>query len=313
MESQQEKKMRLPNGFHPRNRHQGHYDFIQLQAVCPELSEFIVKNTYGEISIDFASSKAVKTLNRAILNLFYGISVWDIPSNYLCPPIPGRADYIHSVADLVGSGSKSGIPRGKSIRVLDIGVGANCIYPLIGYKEYGWSFVGSDIDPVALAAAAQIIQNNNGLEGAIELRQQISPFRIFNGIVRPEERFNISICNPPFHSSLQEAQEGTHRKWNHLKSKNFKPVLNFGGQGSELWCAGGELAFILRMIQESFFISTKCFWFTTLVSKESRLEFIYRALKKMSPKQVRTIRMSQGQKKSRIVAWTFLNQPSLFV
>ena len=42
-------------------------------------------------------------LNRAILMHHYGVKSWDIPAGYLCPPIPGRADYIHSVADLLAA------------------------------------------------------------------------------------------------------------------------------------------------------------------------------------------------------------------
>ena len=49
------------------------------------------------------------------------------------------------------------IPTGTQIRCLDIGVGANCVYPIIAKKEYGWAFVGVDIDTQALSSA----QENN--------------------------------------------------------------------------------------------------------------------------------------------------------
>jgi 23S rRNA (adenine1618-N6)-methyltransferase len=304
-------------GLHPRNRHQGRYDFNLLVESCPELSPFISKNKFHEESIDFANPKAVKTLNRALLKSFYGISKWDIPTGYLCPPIPGRADYLHYIADLLSSSNGKVIPRGELIRVLDIGVGANCIYPLIGHKEYGWSFLGSDTDSVALACAKQIVMEND--LRAIEIRLQKSASNIFIGLLEPEEKFDLSICNPPFHASLNEAQEGSRRKWKNLDqggakqrssltSKGAPPVLNFGGQGAELWCAGGERAFVCRMIEESALIPRTCFWFSSLISKESNLKAIYGALKKAKAFDVRTINMAQGQKKSRIVAWTFLNE-----
>ncbi|MCE9540237.1 MAG: RlmF-related methyltransferase, partial [Bacteroidetes bacterium] len=142
---------------HPRNRHRFRYDFDQLSQCCPELKVFISINKYNNQSIDFSDPVAVKTLNKALLKHFYNISNWDIPANYLCPPIPGRADYIHYMADLLNACNNGTLPPGKSVNVIDIGVGANCVYPIIGHKEYGWHFVGSDIDPIAIRSANQII------------------------------------------------------------------------------------------------------------------------------------------------------------
>jgi len=270
-------------------------------------------NKYNIESIDFANPIAVKTLNKALLKHFYGISYWDIPKNYLCPPIPGRADYIHYMADLLSSVNNSIIPFGKNIKVLDIGVGANCVYPIIGNHEYGWSFVGSDIDPIAINSAEKIIGSNNSLVNSIECRLQTSPSDIFEGIIQYGEVFDFSMCNPPFHASPEEAAAGTIRKLKNLaankgakKTNNLK--LNFGGQNSELWCEGGEATFVWKMIQQSAKIPTACFWFSTLISKQSNLAGVYKALKKVEALDVQTIEMAQGQKISRIVAWTFLNE-----
>lgn len=292
--------MKLKTELHPRNRHRNPYDFKQLIKGCPDLAEFVTINSYGNESIDFTNPIAVKTLNKAILKVFYNIT-WDIPEHFLCPPIPGRADYIHYIADLLGISNKGIIPQGKQVHILDIGVGANCIYPLIGHREYGWSFVGTDIDPLAVSIANGIIKQND-LTEAIEIRLQKSPSNIFKGILIDHYAFDVSMCNPPFHSTFYEAKTGTERKWKNLKVKTN--ALNFGGQSNELWCPGGEVAFINRMIEES--VHVKCKWFTTLVSKASNLSNIYNALDKVKALEVRTINMGQGQKKSRIVAWTFV-------
>ncbi|HEX5338455.1 MAG TPA: 23S rRNA (adenine(1618)-N(6))-methyltransferase RlmF [Gallionella sp.] len=298
------------NALHPRNPHRGRYDFAQLIAVSPALAAFLATNAYGNESIDFANPAAVKALNRALLNQYYGIADWDIPAQYLCPPIPGRADYLHYLADLLADGNGGNIPRGQSVRVLDIGTGANCIYPLIGQRTYGWQFVGSDIDPAALANAQRILDANN-LSDAIELRLQASRQAIFAGVVQQDEAFDLSMCNPPFHASPNEARAGTQRKWKNLgkaAASRKSPVLNFGGQGAELWCEGGEEAFVCRMVAESARYPASCLWFTTLVSKSASLPAVYRALKKTGVSDSRTIDMAQGQKKSRIVAWTFLDE-----
>ena len=134
------------SNLHPLNKHQGRYDFDVLIKACPELKPFVALNKFGDTSINFFDSTAVKMLNKALLKQYYTIDYWDIPENYLCPPIPGRADYIHHVATLLSETYQNEIPKGKQIKCLDIGTGANLVYPIIGTREYGWSFIASDID-----------------------------------------------------------------------------------------------------------------------------------------------------------------------
>jgi 23S rRNA (adenine1618-N6)-methyltransferase len=294
---------------HPRNKHRTRYDFKELIRSCPALAPFVRLNDYSDESIDFSNAEAVMLLNKALLKQYYGIIHWGIPSGYLCPPIPGRADYIHHIADLLGSCNAGIIPTGHQIKCLDIGVGANCIYPIIGTKEYGWSFVGSDIEPVAIQSAAKIIEANKSLKGKVELRLQSNSKDIFHEIIRTDEHFDLTICNPPFHTSLEEAQVGTLRKLSNLNHKRItKPTLNFGGKNKELWCEGGEERFVQRMIVQSKPISSTCFWFSTLIAKSSHLKSVYTILEKAGALEIKTIPMSPGNKTSRIVAWTFLTQ-----
>ncbi|MBD1397413.1 23S rRNA (adenine(1618)-N(6))-methyltransferase RlmF [Pontibacter sp. JH31] len=293
---------------HPRNRHRGRYNFKQLVASCPELKPFVRLNEYNDASVDFFDPKAVKTLNKALLAHFYGIKHWDIPQHYLTPPIPGRADYIHYAADLLAASNQGKIPTGNKVKCLDVGVGASCIYPIIGNKEYGWSFVGADIDPVSVKSSENIVNSNPLLKGNIELRLQPNPKHIFRGIIKQDERIDLTICNPPFHSSLAEAQAGTMRKLKNLQQKKpAKLTLNFGGQNAELWCEGGEARFVENMVKESRQFATACFWFTTLISKAANLKSVLYSLKTAGAHTVETIPMGQGNKISRIVAWTFLD------
>ncbi len=294
---------------HPRNRHTGRYDFPALIAGSPELAQFVILNPYGKQSIDFANPDAVRSFNRALLKQFYGIAHWDIPPGYLCPPIPGRADYLHGLADLLAEDNAGKIPRGVRIHALDIGTGANCIYPLIGLREYGWRFTGADIDAVALASARTIVAANQ-LGKGISLRQQTDPLHVFQGLVQSSDRFAISLCNPPFHASQAEASSGSQRKWRNLGKldpKRTLPALNFGGQAAELWCEGGEAAFLARMANESTGVAQQICWFTTLVSKAGNVQPLQARLKTLGARQVRIRDMSQGQKRSRFVAWTFLD------
>jgi 23S rRNA (adenine1618-N6)-methyltransferase len=297
------------NSLHPRNKHRSRYDFDVLVVKSPELKTFIYTNEHEIETIDFSNPLAVKTLNKALLKSYYGILDWDLPEDYLCPPIPGRADYIHHIADLLAEVNQNIIPTGNNIMGLDIGVGANCIYPILGNAEYDWSFVATDIDANALENCIAIIEKNPHLTDVISLQQQINSRYIFKDIIQPEDKFAFTICNPPFHDSKEEAAKSATRKVSNLThQKTTNPILNFGGQSNELWCEGGELAFITQMIYESVKYPKQCFWFTTLVSKKDHLKSIYKTLNKVEAAKIKTIEMHQGQKISRLVAWTFLSE-----
>lgn len=294
---------------HSRNKHRNRYDFKMLTQTLPSLGEYVSVNQYGNESIDFFNPKAVKELNKALLKLHYSIDYWDIPEGFLCPPIPGRVDYLHYLADLLSEEEEENIPRGSKVSCLDIGTGASCIYPILGHAEYGWSFVGTDSEHQALKSAKEIIRKNASLKGKLELKTQNNPNTILNGVLTNKDRFDIVMCNPPFHSSAAEAAAGSIRKNSNLKKKKVsKPVLNFGGQQKELWCKGGEYQFIRTMIFESQKVKDACLWFTSLVSRKDNLRHFYKALEEVKAVDIKTIEMQQGQKISRVICWTFLSK-----
>lgn len=303
---------------HSNNPHRGRYDFVQLVAALPALKDFLVDNPKGDKSIDFGHAEAVKCLNQALLAQFYGVKFWQIPEGYLCPPIPGRADYIHHIAEFLQA---NGVAPNKGIRALDIGTGASCIYPIIGSAAYNWRFVASDINPISINVAQTIVDSNKNLKGKIKLRHQANQSDIFDGIIQPNDSFTMTMCNPPFHDSPEAATASNQRKVKNLAMNAAKKHsdkqhgdkqanktganLNFGGQNAELWCEGGELAFVQTMITQSVNYSAQVNWFSTLISKKVNLPTLKAALKKVNAKQVKVIKMSQGQKISHILVWGF--------
>jgi 23S rRNA (adenine1618-N6)-methyltransferase len=308
--AQEQKKKKSP--LHPRNLHKDGYDFEFLVSKYPALEGHVFENEYENLTIDFSVPSSVRALNGALLSAHYGIHKWAIPDGYLCPPIPGRADHIHYIADLLGfkkeEPKKDDWKRKKDpsdkIRILDIGTGSNCIYPLLGNAIYGWEFLASEVDPRAYKAASMIVEANK-LKKHIQVAFQKEANKIFFGVVRREETFDACICNPPFHGSQEEAAAATNRKWNNLGKRNKKGSLNFGGQSTELSYPGGEVEFIKHIIHESRKLPHLCKWFTTLVSKKSSLAPLERALKSARVKNVKIIEMGQGQKISRILAWRY--------
>lgn len=303
MKKQQETKGLL----HPRSKHRDHYDFNKLTEVNPKLKDFVAKNKFDDLSVDFFNAKAVLELNKSLLQLHYNLKEWSIPENFLCPPIPGRADYIHYAADLLSEENDLEIPKGNSINCMDIGTGASCIYPLIGNAEYSWNFVGTDINSTALKAAQNNVTTNNK-QAQIVLTLQKNKESIFEGLLKKTDRFDLCLCNPPFHSSAEEAAKSSMRKNSNLKNKRISnPALNFGGQSAELWCSGGDYGFIQKMVTESELYQNNFLWFTVLVSKGSNLRHFEKWLEEKKVSKTKIIEMKQGQKVSRLLCWTFLN------
>lgn len=284
---------------HPKNKHKSGYNLEVLTEVYPDLEAYVFENKYNTQTIDFVDPKAVKALNTALLFKDYNIKFWEFPDTNLCPPIPGRVDYIHHIATLLEA---TGI--NDTITVLDIGTGATCIYPILGQAEYGWDFVGTDIDEASLACAQKIIDKNK-LNAAITLRRQQNPSHILKGVIRETDAFSVSICNPPFFKSEAEALEATTKKLKGLKNESGQVIRNFSGTQNELWYRGGEKAFLHNYIFESTFYKTQCLWFTSLVSKKDLVRGLKTSLKKLGATEVKVINMGQGNKASRILAWTF--------
>ena len=283
---------------HPNNPHKGRYDFKVLVDKLPELKSFIIKNPIGEETIDFSDNQAVVCLNKALLKTYYNIDNWDIPAGFLCPPIPGRADYIHYIAEL--------LTKKKNINVLDIGTGANCIYPIIGSQTFDWNYTASDIDPKSIENAQKIIDSNEKLKNKVKLKLQKDRNHIFVGVIEKNDKFDLTMCNPPFHSSLEDALKANQRKVNNLNkgNKNIQKGLNFGGQKAELWCPGGERLFLKKMAKESANFASQVYYFTSLISNKENIKPTIKVLEKLGAK-CKVLEMSQGQKISRVLAWTF--------
>ena len=292
-----------------------------MSALCersPSLKSFIKLNVVGDQTIDFSDPKAVPSSNQALLAYFYSVDLWQIPEGYLCPPIPGRADYIHHLADLLSLAHNGKIPRGKQIRVLDVGCGANCIYPIIGTQSYGWQFVGSDVDLISVNCAKNIVQSNAPLKNKIKFVHQHNAKAIFKNVIRPDQFFDLTMCNPPFYESMKHAQSSNQRKQSNLlksqtkrRGPSYPGTLsqeknrNFGGQNAELWCDGGELQFLTLMAEESALFKKQVAWFSSLISNKDNIKKIQKKLKQVGAQDIVVTNMAQGNKTSRFIAWNF--------
>jgi len=303
---------------HPRNRYAQPHDFPALAKVVPGLADHLITTPDGRTSLNFASPVAVRLLNQALLLRDYNLKFWDLPKGNLCPGVPGRLDYIHTLAELLEE-DQVGLPPAGLINVpaqgkrkkgapritgLDIGTGASLIYPILGVKEYGWNFVATDVSERSLKVATAISKFNPGLGKKVVLRRQSDPSTIFHNVIRPGERFDFTMCNPPFFDSAEAASAAAQLKWEKLgKTNGPSPTLNFGGQANELWTEGGEPAFLRQMIRESVDCASQVGWFTTLVSKKGYLKIAEIEFGRLGITTTRTIRIGQGGKLRRVLCW----------
>jgi len=279
---------------HVNNIHNAKYDLEGLSQYNTYLKEFVFVNQYKIKTIDFANPKAVKALNKALLQKHYKINFWNFPDTNLCPPIPSIVDYIHYLSDLA--------PSNEKIKILDIGTGATCIYPLLGHRVYNWDFVATDIDTKSLETAKNILAENN-LQDNIELRLQKNKEHILQGIIQSTDNFTFSMCNPPFYKSKFDAIKANTKKRTNLKLDTNS--RNFSGNANELWYKGGEKAFLHNYLYESKQFANHFEWFTSLVSKKELVQGMRISLKKLQVKTIKVIEMKHGNKITRILAWQF--------
>ena len=291
-----------------------------LVKSLPELSKHIIQAPNGRKSINFSDSLSVKLLNKSLLKCHYGIDYWDIPRGFLCPPIPGRMDYLLAVADEI---NKKAVVD-STVQALDIGTGANLIYPILGATHLDWQWIASDVEQKSIDNAKTIIEKNSALKDTVHVRKQGQPKHIFNGVIKEGEFFDVTMCNPPFHGSQEEAMKGSERKNKNLQrnkgkrlsklkgskvqgskvQENAKDNLNFSGQSNELWCDGGERRFVSKMITESERYKKQVGLFTCLISKKDNVAPLLKQLNKLGA-QSKTVEMAQGNKISRFLAWSF--------
>jgi 23S rRNA (adenine1618-N6)-methyltransferase len=289
---------------HAQNPYCDRYELKRLALHHPQLLDHIVLNPFGEETIDFSNSTAVYELNKAMLLMDFKVDNYELPMGYLIPPIPGRLDYLLHLQAFFSK--QFNIDKNTKLRGLDIGAGANGIFCVLGSQHFNWTMVGSECDAKAVEIASANMKHTKTLKENIEIRHQENKSFLFKNIIHSDEHFDFTVCNPPFHTSKEEALRGSQRKLSNLGREFDKKnvALNFEGQANELWCNGGEALFIKRLIKESVGYKNQVKVFSTLVSKSASLRPIKKQLTKTKA-NFEVLSMDLGNKKSRILLWWF--------
>jgi len=284
---------------HVRSVHQGRYDLRALSKLNKALAPLVFTSPKTkDLTVDWSESASVFELNKSLLMQHYGVgeeyTLGPHEGKHLIPPVPSRAEMIHHCADLLLAEKTK-----EEVSCLDIGCGASAILSLIGAAAYGWRVVATDASKAALELAERNVKTSAHSD-RISLRLQSNPAHIFRNVVAPGEFFDLTVCNPPFYSSQREAQAASQRK---IKNLGLGEKRNFGGTSEELWCKGGELAFIRRMIDESLFFRAQLGWVTSLVSEKEHVELLRADLKAKGVTRVKVVDFENGNKKARVLAW----------
>ena len=232
-------------------------DFLILIKEFPELKKYIIKHDekIEEFSFDWSNNDLSLLMTKSILNYYFNIKYYDIPKGFLIPPVPSRLNYLNLINELIKDIEK------ENIIGVDIGTGANIIYPILGNSIYNWKFICSEINNESYNNAKLILQKNN-LEENINLIKQENKNNIFVSIINQENKYTFSMCNPPYYDYEQEIK---------IEDKKRDTEYNF----DEVYYEKGELGFFERYFEESICYKKNIFLFTILIGKKSNSEIIY--------------------------------------
>ncbi|GJQ09286.1 hypothetical protein GpartN1_g1077.t1 [Galdieria partita] len=257
----------------------GRPDFEKLAQLDDELSKY-----YRRGRLDFRKERVCISLTRAIFLHEFGLQ-WSIPPGHLCPAIPSRLEYLCWIEALLKYENILQPP----IRGLDIGTGANCVYPLLGAKLLGFHFIATEVDEESYQGALKNVLDNN-LSSQVEVRK-VSQGQILRGIVKGTDSFHFAMCNPPFFSDMSEA--------------SVHPFRVKTGDERQMVTSGGEVSFIAQMAEESVEFSQNIRWFTSLVGRKKDLGILQRYIQENITTEVRRTCLKQGRTSRWIIAWSF--------
>ena len=261
----------------------------------------------------------------------------------MIPAITNRVNYIHILEDLLtlsspplsSSGRDTPPPPPLTADGLDIGTGANLIYPLLGAAIVGWTFVGVDITDTAIAWATRNRDNNPHLGDKIVLRQVTPGPFVSHASWRtdwPKDKNHHHHHHHHHHHREKVVGISTD---NHTEKGGIlttgavrageryafcmcnppffetedqccaNPRTNFQGTPAEMVCPGGEGSFVRRLVYDSLHLQHQIHWFSTLVGKKATLRSIRTELHRQGVPVVRTAELAQGKTSRWVLAWSF--------
>ncbi|KAG0140567.1 hypothetical protein CROQUDRAFT_84160 [Cronartium quercuum f. sp. fusiforme G11] len=287
---------------HPKNPYAAAApDFSALANALPSLKPFLVERAQEatRLSIDFQNPEAIRQLTMALLERDFGLHL-SLPTDRLCPTVPGRLDYCLWIIDLLNLEASESTPGDEYLGV-DIGTGSSAIYPLLLSRLLPrMKILATEIDQKSYDFALVNI-STNALSDRIELirytPEQLSIFPVEH-ILQSPARHSFTMCNPPFYSSKDEIDELS------LK-KETVPHAACTGSETEMLTPGGEEAFINQLIKDSLALKSHIRWFTSLCGKFTTLADVVKTFKIMKGNNYALTELLQGQTRRWVIGWSW--------
>ncbi|EFA81716.1 hypothetical protein PPL_05710 [Heterostelium album PN500] len=286
-------------------------NFKLLAEKYPKFDKFILNKNEKIYNIDWKDPDAVRELTITLLDHDFGLKV-NLPFDYLCPMITSRLNYLLWIKDCYDRLAEQCFPLPKdssdgnvssrvsqsrsSVRAIDVGTGASCIYPLLGTRLFGWRFLATDIDSRSIEFARSNVERNQ-LQREIQVIQ-VEKELILNNVIDEYSRYEISICNPPFFEDLKQT------KLNHKTTCT--------GADNELVTEGGELQFVKRMIKDSLILRSNIKLYSTLLGRKKNVESVLTMLRDNNINCYTTTELAQGNCSRWVVCWSFVGDELTF-
>lgn len=271
-------------------------DFTVLAEKYFDFSQHVTYNTLGKAKLDFKDADSQRALSKTLLKHFFDLDV-RLPPGRLVPAVPQRLNYLLWVQDLV----EKVLNRKDNVVALDVGTGASCVLALLGHRQCGWDFVGTETDPSAAAPATENVSRNN-LEEHVKVLEVGS---LVEAVEKSEShKFDVCVCNPPFFTSAEEADAKTKAK----EQGRASPPSDMGGvEAEKVWANSGEVGFFKDvLLRDSLVLRDKIGLYTCMLGKNVSVKEVLSALHN-KVKSCRVAEFHQGKTTRYAVAWTFLN------
>ncbi|PRP85949.1 methyltransferase-like protein 16 [Planoprotostelium fungivorum] len=292
------KRQEFDEKLHARNALRDRPDFKELGTKYPEFGKFLSEKASGKLQLDWTNGEAVREYNITLLKHYYNITL-TLPSDQLCPPVANRANYIHWIEDLIQIDPASRAGRG-SVRGIDIGTGASCIYPLLGCKinHPNWSFLAVDNDAQSLYIAEQNLNLNRQWLSDQNQSSLIQLRHVTDGTTLDylgQETYDFLMTNPPFFSDLEETQ--------------LNERVDATAKATEVVTQGGEVEFVGKIVENSMRTKGQVTWYTAMIGRKIDLTVLERKLRQCGVPHVKTSELSQGKTTRWAIAWSFTVPP----
>eukprot|EP01127_Copromyxa_protea_P015414 TRINITY_DN442_c1_g1_i1.p1 TRINITY_DN442_c1_g1~~TRINITY_DN442_c1_g1_i1.p1 ORF type:complete len:464 (+),score=88.72 TRINITY_DN442_c1_g1_i1:31-1422(+) len=279
-------------------------DFKQLASLYPSFAEHVITKG-GSATLDWNNPESLCELTKALLHKDFGVTI-ELPLDQLCPTVTSRVNYILWLEDLLGiqqrpkstKKQKTGTESqpASAIRGIDIGTGASCIYPLLGYSMNNWRFTATDIDENSVKWAQKNVSLNNWGDFIQVIHKSsediiLSLFSTDTSETPEAKVYDFCMCNPPFFENIEQ--------------KIDNPRTQCNATSGELVTEGGEVAFVTKMIEESLILRHQVTWYTSLLGRKVSVKKLLKTLHEKGIKNTRTTTFYQGHTTRWAVAWSF--------